>query len=104
MLAGYAKTKGTPAPELSVGLSGAMLVLGGASLLLGYHPTFGSGLLIIFLLIASFKIHNFWAVSDPAAKMMDMVNFTKNMGLIGMLLMLVYAPKPWPVSLDSMGL
>src|SRR5260370_40856055 len=50
MVAGYATSKGTPAPELAVGGTGALLILGGASLLLGDHPTIGATLLIICLL------------------------------------------------------
>ena len=38
MMAGYAKSKGTFAPTLAVGGTGVILLLGGASLLLGYHP------------------------------------------------------------------
>ena len=34
VMAGYAKSKGTPAPKLAVGGSGVLLLLGGASLLL----------------------------------------------------------------------
>ena len=49
MMAGYAKSKGVPAPALAVGGSGVLLFLGGLSLLLGYHPTIGVGLLVIFL-------------------------------------------------------
>jgi len=37
MMAGYAKSKGVPAPVLAVGGSGVLLFLGGLSLLLGYH-------------------------------------------------------------------
>jgi uncharacterized membrane protein YphA (DoxX/SURF4 family) len=50
MMAGYVKSKGTPAPGLAVGGTGALLILGGASLLLGYHPTIGATLLVICLL------------------------------------------------------
>jgi uncharacterized membrane protein YphA (DoxX/SURF4 family) len=41
-----------------------ILLLGGASLLLGFHPTIRAGLLVIFLLGVSFGIHNFWTVQD----------------------------------------
>ena len=47
MMAGYAKSKGIPAPALAVGGSGVVLSLGGLSLLLGYHPTIGVALLQI---------------------------------------------------------
>jgi putative oxidoreductase len=99
MMSGYAKSKGTPLPGLAVAGTGVLVVLGGASLLLGYHPTVGAILLVIFLLGVSFPIHNFWAVQEPQAKMTEMVNFMKNMALLGFVLMTVAIPRPWPMSL-----
>lgn len=99
MMAGYAKMKGTPAPELAVGGTGVLLLLGGASLLLGFHPTIGVILLAIFLLPVSLMIHNFWAIQDPQAKMNEMVNFQKNIAILGALLMTLLIPRPWPMSL-----
>jgi putative oxidoreductase len=99
VMAGYAKSKGTFAPALSVGGTGVILLLGGASLLLGYHPTIGAALLVVFLLGVSFSIHNFWTIQEPQAKTMEMVNFMKNMGLLGLVLMTVAIPRPWPMSL-----
>jgi len=99
MMAGYAKMKGTPAPELAVGTSGILLLLGGLSLLLGFHPTIGVILLAIFLVPTSFMIHNFWAVQDPQAKMNDLVNFEKNIAILGFLLMTLLIARPWPISL-----
>jgi len=99
MLTGYAKSKGIPAPALAVGGSGVLLFLGGLSLLLGYHPTIGAALLVIFLLSAMFGIHNFWTVQDPQAKMGEMINFLKNMAILGLLLMTLAIPRPWLMSL-----
>jgi putative oxidoreductase len=99
MMAGYAKMKGTPAPTLAVGGSGVLLLLGGASLLLGFHPSVGVLLLVIFLLPTSFMIHNFWAVQDPQAKMSEMAQFQKNIAILGLLLMTLLIPRPWPMSL-----
>ena len=99
MMAGYAKAKGTPAAKASVAGSGVLLLLGGVSLLLGYHPTIGAALLVIFLLGVSFKIHNYWAVTEPQQKMSEQVNFMKNMALLGFLLMTAAIPRPWPISL-----
>jgi hypothetical protein len=41
------------------------------------------------------------SVQDPQMKMAEMVNFNflKNMGLIGLLLMLAAIPRPWTLSL-----
>jgi len=99
MLTGYPKSKGIPAPALAVGGSGVLLFLGGLSLLLGYHPTIGAALLVIFLLSAMFGIHNFWSVQDPQAKMGEMINFLKNMAILGLLLMTLAIPRPWLMSL-----
>jgi putative oxidoreductase len=99
MMAGYAKMKGTPAPALAVGVSGVLLLLGGASLLLGFHPSIGVLLLVIFLLPTSFMIHNFWAVQDPQAKMGEMAQFQKNVAILGLLLMTLLIPRPWFMSL-----
>ena len=98
MLTGYAKSKGIPAPALAVGGSGVLLFLGGLSLLLGYHPTIGAALLVIFLLSAMFAIHNFWTVQDQQEKMGEMVNFLKNIAILGLLLMTLAIPRPWPMS------
>ena len=101
MMTGYAQSKGTPAPKLAVIGTGILLLLGGASFLLGYHPTIGTILLVIFLLGVSFRIHAFWKISDPMARLGERVNFMKNMALIGFLLMTLMIYRPWPLSLAS---
>jgi len=99
MMASYARSKGTPFPQLAVGGTGALLLLGGLSIVLGYQPTVGVAILVVFLLGVSFNMHNFWTVQDPQMKMGEMVNFMKNMGLLGLLLMLLAIPQPWPMGL-----
>jgi putative oxidoreductase len=99
MMAGYAQSKGTPAPKLAVVGSGVLLLLGGASFLLGFHPTIGTILLVIFLLGVTFRIHAFWLVSDPMARMNEQAHFGKNMVMIGFLLMTLMIYRPWPMSL-----
>jgi hypothetical protein len=47
----------------------------------------------------SFQMHNFWKVADAQTKQIDMINFTKNMALVGALLMFLLLPHPWPMSL-----
>jgi uncharacterized membrane protein YphA (DoxX/SURF4 family) len=89
MMAGYAQSKKAPFPAVSVIITGLMLLAGGISFLLNFHITIGSGLLILFLLPASFMMHNFWTIKDPMQKMGEMVNFAKNFALIGALLLMV---------------
>lgn len=101
MMAGYAQSKGTPAPKLAVMGTGVLLLLGGASFLLGYHPTIGTILLVIFLFGVTLKIHNFWTISDPMARMNEQVHFGKNVAVIGFLLMTLMIYRPWPLSLGG---
>lgn len=68
-------------------------------MLLGYRPTIGAILLVVFLLAASFGIHNFWTVKDPQAKMNEQINFLKDIALLGFVLMTLLIPRPWPLSL-----
>jgi putative oxidoreductase len=72
---------------------------GGLSMLLGVYPVIGIVLLIIFLVGVSFQMHSFWKMDDAQMKQIDMINFTKNMALIGALLMFLVLPHPWPTSL-----
>jgi putative oxidoreductase len=99
MTAGYARMNRTPAPKLAVGGTGVLLLLGGASLLLGFHPTIGVILLAILLLPISFMIHNFWAIQDPQARIGELAQFQKNIAILGLLLMTLLVPRPWPMSL-----
>jgi uncharacterized membrane protein YphA (DoxX/SURF4 family) len=99
MLSGYAQSKGVPASGFFVAVTGLLLLFGGLSILTGVQPLIGIALLLTFLLPTTFVMHNFWAVEDPQMRMMEMVNFTKNLALIGSLLMFLGIPVPWEFSL-----
>jgi len=89
MMTGYAQSKKAPMPQVSVIISGLMLLAGGISYIFNFHLMIGSGLLVLFLLSASIMMHNYWAVQDPQQKMGEMVNFLKNFALIGALLLML---------------
>jgi putative oxidoreductase len=95
----YAKARRTPFPKLAVAGTGVILLLGGLNMLLGVYPVVGIILLIVFLLGVSFQMHSFWKASDAQTKQIDMINFTKNVALVGALLMFLLLPHPWPMSL-----
>ena len=98
-LAAYAKSKGVSAPEIAVAGSGLLLLLAGITLLLGYEPKIGVAALVLFFVPVTFLMHNFWAV--PAEqKMMEAVQFSKNLALLGSALMFLKIPRPWSLSLD----
>lgn len=96
-MAQYAQSKGVPAPQLAVPGTGVLLVLGGLSVLLGFYPTIGLILLLIFLVPTTLFMHQFWRIEDPLQRQMEMVQFLKNMALAGAALMLLSQTK-WPLS------
>lgn len=99
MMSQYAAAKKVPAPTAAVIISGLLLVIGGLSILLGIYVIIGIAALVLFLLPVTLMMHNFWAVEDPQAKQLEMVNFTKNMALMGSALMFLAIDRPWPLSL-----
>lgn len=82
-MTGYSKSKGVPAPKLSVLLSGAILVFGGVSVTLGVYADLGALLLSGLLVIMALKMHDFWNQSEPQAKQMASVGFFKDFSLAG---------------------
>jgi putative oxidoreductase len=99
----YAAAKKVPAPRAAVLLTGVILLVGGLSVLLGFRPEVGLGLIGLFLLVVTPKMHNFWTLEDPMMRATDMAHFLKNLALLGATLMLLAAntvlPHPWPYAL-----
>ena len=90
---------GVPAPTAAVIVAGILLAIAGVTLLFGVVPRLGVLALILFLVPVTFIMHAFWADRSPAARMADLINFTKNMALLGSALMFLAIPEPWPYSL-----
>lgn len=95
----YAEMKGAPAPKVLVPVTGVMIAVGGAMVLLGWHRFIGAGLLVIFLVPVSYYMHAFWKVSDPMMMANERAHFMKNMSMLGAALVIAfYAGDPWPLS------
>jgi uncharacterized membrane protein YphA (DoxX/SURF4 family) len=101
MLAQYAASKGVPAPELAVAASGLLILIGGASILLGWWPHIGVLCITLFLAIVTPVMHNFWAATDAGARTADLLHFAKNTALLGGTLTLLGVPRPWPYSIEQ---
>lgn len=99
MMAGYVASKGIPMPTLTVYGSGLLLLLGGLGILTGAYVEWAVWSLVLFLVPVTFKMHAFWSITDPNAKMMDMIHFMKNMALLGAALAYLFVPQPWIYSL-----
>ncbi len=101
-MAEYAAAKKVPKPDVAVQATGAMLILGGASILLGIKPKLGSAAIIGFLAGVSPVMHDFW--NEPGEqRMKDMINFTKNMALVGGATALMGVEEPWPASVPVLA-
>ncbi len=90
-MAQYVSAKNVPMPDVAVTASGVALALGGASLILGVKPTLGAAAVAGFLAGVSPIMHDFWKVEDPQRRQAEMINFSKNMALLGASLALMGA-------------
>ena len=79
----YAAQQGVPMANILVPFSGLMAVVGGLSILFGYYARVGAGLIILFLIPVTYSMHHFWTITDPAMYQMQMVQFMKNLALLG---------------------
>jgi putative oxidoreductase len=97
-LAQYAGSKKVPLPEVAVTATGAMMIAGGASILLGVKPKYGALAIAAFLAGVSPVMHDFWKAEDPGQRMNDMTNFSKNVALLGAAVALLGVEEPWEAS------
>ena len=88
-----------PAPRAAVLGSGVLLLLGGASILLGVWPKWGILFVVLFLVPVTFMMHNYWKDADPQIRMMNQIQFHKNLALVGAALIMLLISEPWPLSL-----
>lgn len=98
-LVGQIASKGFPVPQVFA--AATIVIEVGVSLMLvaGWKARWAALVLAAFTVIVTFFFHNFWAVPE-AQKMMQQLQFTKNLGLIGGLLMVV-AFGPGRLSVDK---
>jgi putative oxidoreductase len=100
-LAQYAGAKGVPKPDFAVRATGAVLIAGGTSILLGAKPKLGAAAIIGFLAGVSPIMHDFWKQEAPEQRMNDVINFTKNLALAGGAAALMGMDEPWPASVQE---
>jgi putative oxidoreductase len=95
-------SKGIPAPQLMLMGAIVFLLAGSLSIIFGYRSQVGAGLLLVFLVLATYYFHDFWAVADPQAKQQAMIEFMKNLALMGaMLLIIANGTGPWSLGASS---
>ena len=79
----YAALRGVPIATILLPVSGIMAIVGGLSILLGFHGKVGAWLLALLLVPVTFMMHNFWAVKDPIMLQFQMAMFLKNISMFG---------------------
>jgi len=99
MMSGFVGSKGVPAAKAGVVLSGVLIIVGGVSVMLGYHVWMGLACIVAFLVPVTFLMHNYWVETEMMPRINQRVNFQKNVALLGAALMMLMIPKPWPLSL-----
>ena len=82
-MAAYAESRGVPSSKLAVQASGVAFIVGGISILFGIWGDVGALLLAILLLATAVLMHAFWKETDQMNKMMEMVQFNKDVALAG---------------------
>jgi putative oxidoreductase len=88
---GVARQQGAPAPQLTVPLTGAVIIVSGIAVILGVLADLAALLIAGFLFLTAFIIHAFWKVQDPQTRQMEQVHFSKDLALAGAALVIFYA-------------
>ncbi|MBP6904917.1 MAG: DoxX family protein [Candidatus Pacebacteria bacterium] len=88
-MTGYAKMKGVPLAKAAVIISGIMLALAGIAIVTNKFAILGMCLAVLMLIPTTFMMHKFWKETDMQTRMNENINFTKNLALIGALLLLI---------------
>src|ERR1700682_2936678 len=96
----YAASQGAPLTSIGVPLMGVISFVGGLSILLGYRAKIGAWLIVLFLLIVTPLMHKFWGLTDPMMAQAQMINFMKNLSMLGGAL-LIGQFGAGPLSLDA---
>lgn len=79
---------GIPAPQLMLAGAIVFLIAGSVSVMLGYQARIGAGLLLTFLLLATYFFHAFWKL-DGQAQQEQMIQFMKNASMMGAMLFII---------------
>lgn len=81
--AGFAETRGVSNAKLLTQLSGVLILLVGAGIILGVWMDLAALGAAAYVLIANFMVHHFWTDHDEMMKSVEMTNFMKNLAIAG---------------------
>ncbi len=100
-VADYMASEGVPAASIMLAGAIVFLIAGSLLIVLGYKARLGAGLLVVFLVLATYFFHDFWTFAPDSKEFeAQMIQFMKNLGLAGAMVMLI-ANGAGPGSLDN---
>lgn len=79
----HGATFGVPMASVIIPFSGLMAIVGSLLIILGYKAKIGAWLIVAFLIPVTFTMHQFWTITDPMSRMIQMVMFEKNLSMLG---------------------
>ncbi len=101
--AGYMASKGLPMAEVLLVLTIIIELGGGLLIMLGWQARWAAAAIFLFLIPVTLVFHNYWAV-DAAQQQMQMIQFMKNLSIMGGMLMIVaFGPGPYSLGRDHCG-
>ncbi len=80
--------------EPAVRANGATMVLGGLSVITGVLPRLGAAAVVGSMIPTTLAGHAFWNDTDPKQRKANLIQFMKNLGMMGGLLSVVAASEP----------
>jgi putative oxidoreductase len=78
-----------PVPPLLLAAAVIVMLLGGISLLLGFHARHGAMLLFGFTIVATVLMHDYWHLTAAVVRDADYEIFARNIAIAGGLLMVI---------------
>ena len=96
---GYMAAEGVPLPNVALVGAIVVLIIGSLSVIAGFRIRIGTGLLLAFLVLATYFFHDFWKF-EGQERQLQMIQFMKNLSLMGTLLFLM-ANGAGAMSLDA---
>lgn len=89
-VAGYMASEGVPMPQVMLAGAIVFLIVGSLSIIVGFKARIGAGLLLVFLILATYFFHDFWTFEDAGEKQQQMIEFMKNLSLMGTMAFLIF--------------
>ena len=88
-VAGSMASDGVPMPQVTLVGAIVFLIAGSLSIIVGFKARIGATLLLVFLVLATYFFHDFWTLEDAQAKQDQMIQFMKNLALMGTMVFLM---------------